>query len=213
MRHLKKTPVKALHLPLNKRALNYSVFFLLSLSFSNCSQDNKQLTEPVLIKTITEDLNVETAQPLPERLIVPAHIIPVYEVSRRHAEVRTGPGLQFPIAPRHLKKHDKVILLYTHKYWMKIADPKSGKLGWVHKKTLTWTKPKTNIMTVSNRSLESVFVSDNFAPLYDYKSKKRLSVMAPKGHPLKVFYSKGRHLLVYLPSTNSVAWIMKESVR
>ena len=119
----------------------------------------------------------------------------------------------FPVQPDHLNSNDRVVLLYRYKNWMKVADPEKGTLGWVHRKTIRWVKARRPHLKVTASALPNVFVSDKQATLYDYQSKKSIKIKAPKGAPLKVLHADGEHLLIYLPTTHSIAWIKKVSVR
>lgn len=196
-----------------KRIIRFLAPLCASLTLLNCSSIQDNANKPILERTIVDGLSFDGEFELPHKLIAPSHLIPEYEVVRKYAELRKGPGTHFPLVDQHLKKSDRVILLYRYKFWMKVADPSKGKLGWVHRQTIKWVKNESPLISIDQKALENVFVSEKSAKLYDYMSKNTLPIKAPKGAPLKVLHSDGDHLLIYLPKTHSIAWIKKVSVR
>ncbi|SMF67114.1 SH3 domain-containing protein [Pseudobacteriovorax antillogorgiicola] len=200
-----------LHLEILKRRLR-GLSLVFPVFLCHCTSTPKT-TPPVASKTIPFDSSDWLSENIPETIPFDTKILPVFQVSRRFAELRQGPGLEFPLLDKPLKQGELAIRLYRFQYWYKVVSPESGAKGWVHRKTLSKAKGVKKHIKLSSQALPNVFVSKPGAALYDYQSKKKIDVSLPAGYRFKALNHKGPFVLIYLPKTHSVAWIKRGHIR
>jgi hypothetical protein len=147
------------------------------------------------------------------KLKIPRHLTRAYEIARKQAELRYGPGIQFPLKDRILTR-DTLVLAYSQLgIWRKIYIPQFHLEGWVHKDTIHPAVKAPDYITVPAEALPLVFAKDGHSQVLDYKTKNRLSLAIPKGTPFHTLKKEGRMWLIYLPATQSIAWIHSRDVR
>ena len=141
-------------------------------------------------------------------LQIPNSLLSFSQVTQSAAEVREGPGSQFPIQALFLEPGDRVLILDQYQKWVKIFHGDAGRSGWVHQQALTSTPISTGSFTVDTRSLETLFVQKKHgSQLASYPEQTVLPLAVPVGRMFFVLKKEKKRALVWLPESQSVAWL------
>lgn len=211
----KKTPRKI------KIAATYLSLFLTLLATIACQstsinsgkdieKDLNQAITPSLKSKI--DLSIGTDKIHPTKIVITKALLPFFAISRKKTELRKGPGLSFAIKDYYLKNNDKVVILDRHNIWRKVYAPEREQLGWVHFKTLNQLNQSSAKFLVSIETFPLVFTKHSGVKVYDFRTKNPLNQKLPKGYPFYAINKTDTMILVYIPTTKTVAWMQREDV-
>lgn len=170
-----------------------------------------QLVEPEL-KTLRPEGFEKKIVELNQNAVLDSGILKIIRVQREHAELRKGPGARFGIQDDVLKRGHKGILIEAKGVWRKIISIDGELSGWLHKKSIVRHYEKEKIKISFDRLPVVVAIRD-VNRMYDYKDISLLNVKIPKGTPFIAFQKHKWRTLVWLPQTNSLAWVSQKDFR
>ena len=147
-----------------------------------------------------------------EVLQIPGSLIRMARVIRPQAELREGPGTQFPLNDELLRHGDRIFVFDQLGVWQKVIVEKTGQRGWLHNKTIEENR-LVGTVAVPRLKVPTVIVLETISQAYQYPDEKPVEVKIPRG---AVFYTFRRELdkrLVWIAETNSVIWLPERNVR
>ncbi|MBP6217488.1 MAG: hypothetical protein KA436_02755 [Oligoflexales bacterium] len=228
MKNLEATPLLLSTTPNRRKEFQNALISscLCLFTIVGCSQPLKKISDPisaakktVTIKEQTElhsesGLNIwQMGDTLPEELLVPSSLVQTSEVRKDYVELRAGPGSAYPLEKRLLNKGEKLVLLSRIGSWRKVLALRDHEKGWAHIKTLGPGHSKETL-TIRTKDLPTVYTKKLISTVQAYtKDREPLSVVIPKGTTLGCFQKFSNRVLVWVPSTNSVAWIAAEDIQ
>ena len=131
-------------------------------------------------------------------------------------EWRKGPGLGFEIHDDLLTPSTEVILTRVAGPWLKVcplaSSPLEGseavRVGWIHVRSLAG-RPYRNprALRVPTVALPVVFAKEPIHKLGEFSRNRWHKVNIPKGSAFLGFAASSENTLVWLPQTQSVAWL------
>ncbi len=183
----------------------FSVLYLWSISCSSVP-----ITARVHSTTIIPEPGKYKTHPT--YLEMDSHLVDIHKVVRPIAEIRVGPGVHFPIQDQTIGKGEIIVVMEKLKHWVKVYTPFRSLTGWVHQKTIQSTPYQKNLK-IPFQKLPSVFVIKNLTKLIDYHSKKPTIIKAAKGAFFKSLKKEKSLTLIYIPQSNSIAWIKSGDIQ
>ncbi len=159
------------------------------------------------VKNHDSDLTHEKMVYFPPDLFDESFII------RPRAELRTGPGTQFPLNEQVLSNETKVLVFERLGVWRRVLAYETNVSGWVHHQTLAPTAPNENGIALSPSDLPNLVVLRRVTKVFlnpDFHPKK---VDIPRGWVFNWLCRRNKKYLVWIKETNSVVWLSEEDVR
>ena len=117
----------------------------------------------------------------------------------------------FSLSDFNIPRDTVIMLVARYKRWRKVYDPQRQIFGSTTKRS-TSTNLRNRFQFQSQR-LPNVFVVKPTAPLFDFHDKSKVITKVSKGTFYKALKRKKKMVLVYLPSTNSIAWLRERDVK
>jgi hypothetical protein len=151
-----------------------------------------------------ENQNESTLLQIPNSLLSFSH------VTQPAAEMREGPGSQFPLQGVLLETGDRVLVLDHYRKWVKVFQGDTGRSGWMHQQSLTPLSTQTGSFTVDTRALEALVVTPGRS-LMSYPDQAIVPLPIPVGRVFFVLKKEKKRSLVWLPESQSVAWVSNQS--
>lgn len=164
------------------------------------------------IQTFIPDATNSDPEPI-QTLLVPSELIFVGEITRQMVEVREGPGTEFPLLDRLLTSSTPVVVIDSFGVWTKVYIPDHKFEGWIHHRTFRRMSNPPVFLELPIDRFPKVFTRRELFEVFDYQSKKAISYSTPKGRQFRRLAKQGNMVLVYLPETRSIAWLMAGDVR
>lgn len=164
-------------------------------------------------RTIIPKKNPITFSEIKSKALFPEHILNIGTINRPLAEFREGPGIQFKLRDRLLKRDDKVLILDRLGVWQKVFYIKENSTGWVHNKTIKKVSEKRAYISLDIHKLPKIFAIKEIKTAWEYDTNRKLSISIPKGTPLIYLKQKRHKNLVIINNTKSVIWVPKRSVQ
>jgi len=204
-----------------EKSITYISLFSTLLATIACqSTSNNSATDLAknLTKSVTPslnskiDLSINTEDHHSPKIVITRALLPFFSVSRKKTELRKGPGLSFSIKDSYLKNNDRVLILDRHSIWRKVYAPEREQLGWVHYKTLNQLKSSSEKFHISVETFPLVFTKHSGVKVYDFRTKNPLNQKLPKGYPFYALNKTDTMILVYTPTTKTVAWMQRGDV-
>lgn len=189
-------------------------------SYSHSDEEDTSFKEPLKISVVS--IIPEKFSPASsikkrfEQIIFPVEFFDESEIVRPRAELRSGPGVQFPLKEDVLTKGTKVILFERLGVWQKVLayEGKGDRIsGWVHYQTIKDSYKSQLEMTISVRDLPSLVVARKISKVYTNPSFDLKKVEIPRGKVFNWLCRRNKKYLIWIAETNSVAWLLEEDVR
>lgn len=201
-----------------QNSLFVSSKILLAIALTACVSDHQKSLNAKNInledskKIIALPTKVDEKPPLLEKdswknIKIEKNLVPFYRISRKKAEVRKGPSVNFNIEDQFLKNDDLVFILESYSQWRKIYAPIKKIIGWVHFKALEADDSNKNTVLADITYFPLVFAKNQVAKVYDFETKKALNLKVDKGTSFYALHKKGKMILVYDRQTNQMAWL------
>lgn len=189
--------------------------FLINQCASDSSIDSQKIVPIVGIESILpkyESVHIDTP---PREVTFPAGMLAVAQIKRPNAEMRVGPGTQFKLKDRLLSKGDQIVLLERVGAWQKVVALEIAETGWVHNITLGRIRLNNKQITLQSELLPRVFAMRRLQSAFQFARNNAMTVPTdiPKGQSFIAVRYEKRKVLVYVPSTNSVAWFYRGVVQ
>ena len=128
--------------------------------------------------------------------------------------MRSGPGVKYGLLDEVLTEGQMVLHFETVGVWLQVMLPGSWEKGWIHKDSAIEPQASKRSMQVAGSKLPSAFAMRTFLGVKDYRSKRPLNTLVPKGSIFKTLQIPGDGLaLVWIPSVNSVMWVPRKDVQ
>lgn len=174
-------------------------------------------TEPVTpqLKTIVPDSFEKKSHELGKNAVLGKETVKVLRISRNRAELRKGPGTNYEIQDEILKNGETCLLLEEMGVWRKIlplTDEGTKKTGWVHKKTISVDNSVDKI-SINLNKLPAVVAIKRVNKIFSYSKMEQIKVDIPKGTAFVALQKHKWRTLVWLPQTNSLAWVSQRDFR
>lgn len=183
---------------------------LATLMVSSCATNSP--VKPSLETEIPEDFH-DNNKLLSGTAVLPAQTLELLEVVRNRAELRKGPAITYDLENEIANKGDVGILLSSKGVWKKVYWIDSEKSAWVHGKATAQMRNSPKQISVDLKKLPVVAAYKPTSRIYDYSSIKRIKVDIPKGTTFIVLKKHKWRLLVWLPQTNTLAWVAQRDFR
>jgi hypothetical protein len=190
----------------------YSLASALLLVGGLVSCATSSIIKPELKTELPRDFNSQN-ELLSGKALLPAHTLELLEVVRKRAELRKGPAITYDLKDKTALKGDVGIPLNTKGVWKKVYLIESGTSGWIHGKTVSSLEGNPKMISVDLKKLPVVAAYKPTKTIYDYPTIKKLDVDIPKGTTFIVFKKYKWRLLVWLPQTNTMAWVAQKDFR
>lgn len=146
-------------------------------------------------------------------LVVPANLMRAHKIVRPKAELREGPGTQFPLNDQLLVRGDRIFVFDDLGVWRKVVVDGADKVGWVHYQTVGSDVESNATFRVPTRKLPTVIVLNTIDEVHTFPHLVPKSVKIPKGAMFYMLMKTVEKRLVWIPETNSVMWIPGRDVR
>lgn len=132
--------------------------------------------------------------------------------TRNNVEMRHGPGVRFDLKDKIYPKDTIGIVTESIGNWVKFIPVGGGITGWIHAKTVR-SYNQTEKITMSFRKLPIVTAVHRVTKVFDYKSLEKFATIIPKGTAFVALKKHKWRLLVWIPQTNSLAWVSQRDFR
>lgn len=146
------------------------------------------------------------------KLLITKDLLPFFTISRKKTELRKGPGLSFAIKDTFLEENDRVLILDKFNIWRKVYAPEHNQWGWLHYRTIAEIKKPKETFNISVEAFPLVFTKHNGVKVYDFRTKNPLNQKLPKGYAFYALNKTDTMILVYIPTTKTVAWMQRGDV-
>ena len=187
-------------------------FWLLQACISN--PDMEEQKRIVQLKTILPPDNPQEPDwPSQLTLLIETQLLDIYKIVRPTVEMRDGPGLNYPLDANLLQEGDLVVKIADHGIWRKVLVLTSGEKAWVHYRTIKAYRPSKKYISMKLNHIPRVFVSGPISHAIDFSTGQKRPWSPAKGRPFPVLQKRGKLTLVYLPETNSLAWLTSRDVQ
>ena len=149
----------------------------------------------------------------PKTYLLQNQFLDIYEIVRRRAELRQGPGVRFPLVDQILPKKTVVFKFDSYKNWIKILDPHRDLAAWIHNKALQKLKyDNLQPFNLPVKTFPKVFATKKITHAFTYKDQIKLPVLIPKGTPFHYLKRDKKNYLVIITRTNSLIWLTRGDV-
>lgn len=144
---------------------------------------------------------------LPKRLVFMPGLLLVSTVERPRAEIRSGPGHEYPLLDHMLDTRSLVVIYQQVGQWRKILSPTNQIQGWVHGAVLGKITLNTNRIALDSFLIPTVTLTKRINSVYDYDTLQPIAVKWSRGSMFLLLAENSLRKLVWLPKANGVFWI------
>jgi hypothetical protein len=198
--------------------MTFSLFFFLAgCVHSADSEENGASAKQITIKPFTE---ITAAKSLWESrhnaeavVTVPKELFLMSALRRDHVELREGPGAGYAVKDRLLSKGEKVLVFDRIGVWRRVYALSDGSQGWLHVKMINGLRRSKEALQVAAKDLPVLYAVNYIKKIYSFPEEKIIDVNIPKGTTFSYFKKTARQALVWIKSTNSVAWMSREDLK
>lgn len=202
---------------------NRIALLVLTAAISGCRTAEEKGPRPAAIDTSKIQLEAKTVVPASfqhqfrsrndKALAIPPGVVRVAEVVRPRAEVRGGPGVEYPLHDWILREGARLLVYDSVGVWRKVIPPEKGRAGWVHEGVLSQQTVNEQAVTLPGESLPTVIAVKPIKTAWTFPEEKTVEVTIPKGTLFRTLRYGRKASLVWLENTNSLIWIDREEVR
>jgi len=145
-------------------------------------------------------------------VIIPPSLVVTAWVVRPRAEIREGPGTEFPLRAEVITRGEEVVLFGRVAVWQQVVAIGSGVRGWVHYQTLGRASANHAEIKLRSSLLPRVFAVRAIDSAYSWPEMKALPVAAPQGSMFVFLREQAGRRLVWLPENNSILWVDRKAL-
>ena len=155
----------------------------------------------------------ETPVPLKQTTLIQANLLNLCRVVRAHSELRYGPGVLYKIHNLLVPYNSNAIVLEQKGKWVKVAIPKLMQSGWIHTKALKRFKyDNADYISIETSLLPVLRTKHQVKKIYVSDKQVELKVDIPKNIPFVLLNSQTERNLLWIPQSNSIAWVDKKDL-
>lgn len=147
-----------------------------------------------------------------KKIRLPSGMLSISNISRRVAELREGPGVQFEIIPQILLKDTPVFETNRIENWVKVVAPTKDISGWLHKDTLQSMRTFDRSFDVRVELLPKVFLAKEIDRIEKFRTSEKIFKRLPKGTFFYKLKEEKSRVLVIIIETNSLAWLNRSDL-
>jgi hypothetical protein len=184
--------------------------FLLITGCSTAPSSKIQKPEIVAEKTVLPK-TFDQVDPT-KKILASDDLVDIASIGRKTAELRQGPGIEYPLVDQPLKMGDPVVLYQKIGNWQKIISPYKDIIGWVHVKTLSSSQKGEKLIELDTAKLPRIFAVRDISVAWDQQDRK-LQVDIKKGSSFSALKQTDHLVLVFLPQTNSAIWLRQRDAQ
>lgn len=186
----------------------------LSVRESRVKQPSYEHLPPVSTETILPQNTQSDFSNIKKTLLeIPNELLNEAVVTRQHAELRLGPGEQYSLDDTIIGAGTKIVTFERFGAWQKVFIPMLKKEGWLHHKTLKPEKSSKQEVTIASTNLPIISILKNVHQVSSYPDKRKVKFKIPKGAVFLAIKYEKEKVLVWIPETNSVAWLSSQYTR
>ncbi len=150
---------------------------------------------------------------LPEMAEFDPGLVMMSRIDRPRAEVRLGPGPDYPLSDAVLTQDLQVITWQKVGVWQKIVTLNGEIQGWVHSAALGKMSVNQQRLKLKVATFPIVSLVRDVTAVFDYASAEEVQVVWPRGTMYVMLMENSRRKLLWVKNTNSVAWINREDAQ
>lgn len=200
-----------------KHRARIGIITLITILASHCVSTSQDPSAPLVFQPTTVIPTNFTSQLMTDeaRVEVPDQALGVAVVYRPWAELRAGPGAEFPLLDQTLPKEVIVLVIAKHDdTWLKVLAPESGLVGWAHAKALTKKVRDGVRFNIPTRPLQKLTAVRTINTAYPFPNRDdQVTVNIGKGVTFYQIREIGDKALVLLPATQSLLWLAKKDAQ